>query len=383
VRISRRLRQAIIDQLAQLGYTFRLNRCGSLIEVGGEPITDLLAAQIRTQLRDLGWKRFGAVEDAYTAHAVAHSYHPVRDYLEALRWDGQEHIAALATHLHSDDPPVVYPDGTRCSLVGVYLCRWLIGAVAKALDHQQNVMLVLAGPQNIGKSHLVRWLCPPALRAQHYIESPINPGDKDHLVRLMTKWIWEVGELDATTRKADVSALKDFITRGEVTVRRSYGRYDTTGPSMASFVGTVNNESGFLADPTGNRRFLVVGLTAIDWAYQQLDIDQIWAEAVARLRAGESWQLLPEEANHQAAQNRQYQTDSVLIDHLRKHLFFTSDSTDAMTAGDVVDMLRLKDVKLSGSDRAQAMEISAAMAALGVQKDRRNNVRYYIGIQPK
>jgi len=295
-------------------------------------------------------------------------------------WDGISRFGDLARCLISDDPPVTYQNGSQVTLAGVYVTRWLIGAVAKALDAHQNGMLVLSGPQNLGKSHFARWLCP--LPAYH-LESPINLGDKDSLVRLMRTWICEVSELDATTRKSDVSALKHFITQQSVTVRKSYGRYDTTKPALASLIGTVNDGSGFLADETGNRRFYVLSIKALDWAYAQLDVTQIWAEAVARYRAGESWLLLPEEAAHQAQQNQQYMTESVLVDWIKKHCFITNDPTHTMTAADIVDTLRGKDVKLSGSDRALAMEISKAMAALGVQKVRTPVNRYYVGIAPK
>lgn len=372
--------QVIIDELARLGYTFRLNLCTDDVEVNGRALDDITAAEMRTALRDLGWKRFGAVEDAYTAHAASQAYHPVRDYLLGLAWDGVSRFGDLASCLVSDDPPVVYADGSAVTLAGVYLTRWLIGAVAKALDAHQNGMLVLSGPQNLGKSHFARWLCP--LPAYH-LESPINLGDKDSLVRLMRTWIWEVSELDATTRKADVSALKHFITQQIVAVRKSYGRYDTTKPALASLIGTVNDGSGFLADETGNRRFYVLSLRDLDWGYAQIDVAQLWAEAVARYRAGEPWRLLPEESAHQARQNQQYMTDSVLVDWIRKYCHITQDPDHAMTAADVVDTLRGKDVKLHGSDRALAMEISAAMAKLGVRKVKTGGQRVYVGVMPK
>lgn len=375
--------QAIINQLARLGYTFKLNLCTDTIECNGEPLTDLKTQEIRTALRNEGRKQFGAVDDAIGDHAARHSYHPIRDYLRSLTWDGMGWIAHLAAHLDSSDPPIVYDNGVTRPATEVYLERFLIGAVAKALDGAQNVMLVLSGPQNIGKSGLASWLCPPVLHAAHYAEGPIRPDDKDHRIRLMNVWLWEVSELDATTRKADISALKEFITREQVKERKSYGRHDTIKPALTSFIGTVNNDSGFLVDPTGNRRFMVLGLTGINWAYRQIPVDQLWAEVVARYRRGEAWRLSREELAYQTERNREYQADSVLVDYLRKHFFRTGDPSDVLTAADVVDHLRGKDIKLSGSDRSQAMEISAAMALLGIPKERRNNVRYYIGIMTK
>ncbi len=377
--------QATIERLRRLGYEFRLNLCGNLIEVNGEPITDQLGAVIRTKLRDEGVRGLGAVEDAYVAHAVANAYHPVRDYLSALAWDGRARIAELAACVHGDNPAVAYRDGAACPLASVYLHRWLIGAVAKALKAEQNAMLVFTGPQGLGKSHLARWLCPPALQDRHYLEASINTRDKDSYVRLMQMFIWEVGELDATTKKQDVAELKQFISEKVVTVRRSYGRYDTRGPALASLIGTVNGQE-FLADDTGNRRFFVLDVQRLDWAYQQIDVDQLWAEAVARYRRGEPWRLLPEEAEVQTDHNRGFLADSIVGDYIRKHFFVTGDPDHTMTAADILDSLRAKDVRLSGTERALAMEISRAMAALGVPRARAaggRGARVYVGITPK
>lgn len=374
--------EAAIQQLTRLGYTFRTNLCGNLIEVNGKPIDDGIAAEIRTALRDEGIKRFGLYEDAWTTHANANAYHPVRDYLESLVWDGTKRIMQLATYFHGPHPIVTYQDGNTCPLNSVYLHRWFIGAAAKALHSEQNAMLVFAGPQGLGKSHFAHWVCPPELRDRYYLEADINIRDKDSQLRLLQMFIWEVGELDRTTRKQDVADLKQFISEKSVTVRRSYGRYDTRGPALASLIGTVNGTE-FLADDTGNRRFFVIELERLDWAYQQLPIDQIWAEAVARLRAGEPWRLTPDEAHVQTQHNREYLADSLTGDYIRRYFFVTGDPSHTMTAAEIIDTLLARQVRLPQNDRSLSMDISRAMAALGVKKERNRNARYYVGICPK
>lgn len=373
--------QAIINQLARLGYTFKLNLCTQTVEVNGEALTDQRMHVIRNRLRDEGRRQFGAVEDAIQAYAERDAYHPVRDYLLGLTWDGVERIARLAACLASNDPDVVYADGTACTLASVYLHRWLVGAVGKVLDQRQQAMLVLLGPQRIGKSFFAAWLCPPALAA-YFIEETIDPKDKDSKVRLMSKFLWEVAELDATTRKADVAQLKQFISQKFVTVRRSYARYDTEAPALASLIGTVNAD-GFLADDTGNRRFFVLSLTGIDRQYHALDIDQIWAEAVARYRRGEPWELLDEEAEHQARQNRQYYAETPLHDYIRRHFLITRDPTHRMTAADMIDHLRLKDVPLQLSDHQIAIQLGRVAASLGLERVRDANGRYYAGLMER
>lgn len=380
---QRKYSTIIAQSLHGLGYTFRLNLCNNTIEVNGESIDDVIAARIRTDARDAGLKPLQAVEDAYTVDAADNAYHPVRDYLSALQWDGQPHIARLAAAFECSDPPVVYADGSSVPLIQVYLWRWLIGGVAKAFRGEQNMMLVIAGPQGIGKSFLARWLCRNL--PDHFIEAPINVSDKDTDVRLMSYFLWEVSELDDTTRKADVSALKSFITRGIVTVRKSFGKHDTVKPALANLIGTVNESTGFLSDETGNRRFLVASIAHIDWSYISIDVDQIWAEAVAAYLRGETWKLLDVETARQTEQNKLHETESVLEDWVRQH--FTIDPTaysKRMTAGEIIDTLRSRyEIRLSGSERAQAMELSRIMVRLGIKKVRTTTWRGYEGIMPK
>ena len=138
--------QIIIERLRALGYEFRLNSCMDAIEVNGRAITDIMQAEIRMKLRDVGLaKKIAAAEDAYIAEAKKNAYHPVRDYLDGLQWDGHEHIGALTDCLESSDPPIIYKDGTTMPLHHVYFYRWLIGAVAKVYDGEHNPLLVMDG----------------------------------------------------------------------------------------------------------------------------------------------------------------------------------------------------------------------------------------------
>jgi hypothetical protein len=191
--------QLFMTVLRGLGYRFRLNLSDDSIEVNsiGTKLSDIIAARIRMQMRDRGVKRdLKAIEDAYTAEAEANAYHPIKDYFNNLagKWDGKDRVTELALKLKGDSGIIEYEDGRRVPVHAVYLVRWMIGVVAKALDGLQNPMLTLDGGQGIGKSLLAAWLCP---HPDWFVEGPINTQDKDCDVRLMTKLIWEVSELDA------------------------------------------------------------------------------------------------------------------------------------------------------------------------------------------
>jgi predicted P-loop ATPase len=374
--------QIIIERLRALGYEFRLNSCADTVEVNGRPITEILEAEIRMRLRDIGLaKKIAAAEDAYLAEAKKNAYHPVRDYLDGLVWDGGDHITALTSHLYSNDPPVVYRGGASAALHHVYFYRWLIGAVAKVYTGAQNALLVLDGNQGIGKSTLAHWLCP---LSEFFLEGPINPTDKDSDVRLISQWIWEVSELDATTRKADQSALKSFITKEVVTVRKSYGRHDTKKMAMCSLIGTVNNTSGFLADESGSRRFMITKLDRIDRAYQKLDVSQVWAHAKQLYFDGEVWQLRGEEAAAQAAINERYEAETTLTDWLQRYFFFDRTAETApLSLADIIRAMDLDGYRLSGSERSQAMELSRVLTKLGAQREHTREGNRWLGLYAK
>jgi predicted P-loop ATPase len=361
--------QLFMTVLRGLGYRFRLNLSDDSIEVNsiGTKLSDIIAARIRMQMRDRGVKRdLKAIEDAYTAEAEANAYHPIKDYFNNLagKWDGKDRVTELALKLKGDSGIIEYEDGRRVPVHAVYLVRWMIGVVAKALDGLQNPMLTLDGGQGIGKSLLAAWLCP---HPDWFVEGPINTQDKDCDVRLMTKLIWEVSELDATTRKADVAALKAFITKGRVTVRKAYGRHDITKDALASFIGTLNATSaGFLADETGSRRFLICRLTSIDWSYRAIDRDQLWAQIYHLYREdGQMPMLSAEETEVQHEINKRYELETPIKDWLVQYFTVTEDDTDMLSMGEIIDHLADKGHRLSGTERAQAMEIGRVLSGLG------------------
>lgn len=375
----------VVSELNKRGYTFRLNLCTDTVEVNGETITDVVAAELRVMSREAELKPLVAVEDAYIFDASLNAYHPIREYLTGLEWDGKQHIARLAAYYTSPDPPIVYPDGTQIPLLNVYLYRWLIGAVAKVMVRGQNAMLVLVGPQDIGKSQWARWLCSGIPRyADYFIEAPIEPKERDNDLRLISRFIWEIAELDATTRKADVSALKAFITKHLVTTRKQYGRHDITKPAMTSMIGTVNDSTGFLTDETGNRRFMAVRVDTLDFKYTGIDVNQVWAEAFARFEAGEPWRLTEPERIIQAQMNKQHEAETPLDDWIRMHFDISASALQSkLNAAEIIDHLKLRDVKLNGNEYAQNMQISKTMARLGIERSRAGYWRGYKGIARK
>lgn len=370
--VHRQLKSAdYVAALRLLGYEFRMNALSDVVEVNGEPISDPTASRIRTDLRDSGIDTVRIAEDVWIAHAQANGYHPIRDYLNGLQWDGKPHIDRFAGYFedaHQRDG-LDHP----CPVFHTYLRRWLIGAVAKALDGEQNMMLVLDGEQRIGKSSLVRWLA-SGVPHDYFIEAPIHPDDKDHRVYLASKWVWEVMELGSTTRRQDIDALKGFITLRDVTVRAAYGRYSMRKPALASFIGTVNKdaERGFLVDPTGNARFMVCTLTKIDWRgyTKAIDPSQLWAEAVALYRAGEAWQLTLDERKLQSELNERYEADRGVLDWILATCDITESQVDFTTTQQIAAKLQEAGYRAGNTDVLHR-DVGYALRKLGLEKGQR------------
>jgi hypothetical protein len=356
----------LIGFLTEHGYQFRMNECDDSLECNKQRMSDVLRAEVRAVLRDAGYrKHLLAAEDAYLAEAGRHKYHPVREYLDSLEWDGAAWIETLASYFTNAQG--VFP---------VYLRKWLIGAVARAYEGCQNATLVLDGTQGIGKSHFVKWLCPiPGM----YLDLGINPENKDHQIILISKWIWEVGELTSTIRRADVDALKGFLSREWVTVRPPYGHYDIVKPALACFIGTVNNSSGFLSDPTGSRRFWACTLEGIEWGYTGLNKHDVWAEAAAAYHNGEPWRLSADEAQRTRVINEQYEIGDPVEAFLQKCFTITSNPTDWVATVDL--LTTMQEAGLQGNTRSNSMALAATMKRLGLDKSRWDNKMGYRGVR--
>ncbi|MFZ1757217.1 MAG: VapE domain-containing protein [Caldilineaceae bacterium] len=369
-----------------LGYSFRLNDLNDTVEVNGERITDVHEATLFSLLHARGLKNVDVARRAFLAAAAQRRFHPVQEYLSGLKWDGKDHISTLAAYFTDKHDPITYADGTKRTVFHAFFRRWLVGATAKVYDPTaaQNPMLILAGGQGKGKSYFAKWLCP--LPDLHF-EGAIRPEDKDYLSYLTTRWIWEVGELGATIRKADREALKEFITKQDATFRPAYGRHALVKPALASFIGTVNLDGALLSDPTGHRRFWPVELAkdkeSIDWGYAtSIDVHQIWAQAYALYRAGEPWKLSTEEQAAHAVIVELYEVEDILAGYVQEYFRVEPDNPALYThTTSIISTLRdPSGADVKGSERGLSMQLSSTLTRLGLVRVRRENRWGYLGI---
>ena len=204
--------------------------------------------------------------------------HPLHDYLKATEWDGSERINDwLVRGLGVEDNELNREMGRK----------WMVQAVARALTPgcKADTCLILVGPQGARKSSALRALA----GEEFFTDTPLDIGSVNAYTQIRRTWIYEVAELDSI-RRSHHSATKAFITAQEDTYRPPYGRHSITVKRHVVFCGTTNSQT-FLNDPTGSRRFWPVSVGLIDLTWIRESRDQLWAEAVHALNAGEQWWL--------------------------------------------------------------------------------------------
>ena len=224
------------------------------------------------------------VVDAGRIVASRNPFHPVRDYLKALKWDETSRVDTWLEKFLG----VKATSADHGRLLRSVARKWLISCVARAMAPgcKVDTMLILEGRQGIGKSTALKALA----GKEFFSDSLIDFKTKDACQSIQGVWIFELSELDALVR-AETSTAKAFLTRSSDKFRAPYGRVPTTVPRSTVFCGTVN-ESGYLKDQSGNRRFWVVRCgDTLDVEGLWNARDQLWAEACILFEKGESWHL--------------------------------------------------------------------------------------------
>jgi len=258
--------------------------------VGGEPFDEAryLEVQRRVERNFAGPKGTALslpcerVRDAVLLVAQQRRYHPVREFLSGLKWDGVPRIASVLEEILGVEPT---------ELSQAMMRAWFISAVARPMKPGCKVdhVLILVGPQSLGKSQFFVELA----GAKWFSDSVIDIQNRDSYLLMRRVWILEWSELEAMQRARHQDAVKAFITSAVDIYRAPYARSTESVPRTSIIVGTTNDAS-FLSDPSGNRRYWPIGVKREvnlrrlrEWG------DLLWAEAVVAYNAGEKWWLTP------------------------------------------------------------------------------------------
>lgn len=284
-------------------------------------------AQIRLYLeRVYDISTIGKITDAVTVVLRENSIHPLKQYLDALEWDGVPRCDELFIDLFGADDSEYTRAVTR---------KWLCAAVARVywpgikFDH----LLTLVGDEGTGKSSTL-----DKLGMQWYSDSLPQIGTKDALEAIQGCWIIEVGELEGMQR-AETSTVKHFISKRIDEYRVAYGKRKESFPRCCVFAGTTN-EAAFLKSVTGNRKFWVLNflgkLGAFEWSdyLTPFIVSQVWAETRNKLAAGEKL-FLPKFLEKQARtiQNQHLEVDDragLIADYLDRLLPDNWNSLDPL-----------------------------------------------------
>lgn len=236
------------------------------------------------------------IADALTAVLTRHSYHPIRDYLNGLTWDGVPRLDRII---------IDYMGAEDSELNRAMSRKHFVAAVARVFNPgcKYDYCLIMSGAEGIGKSTLLR-----VMGGRWFNDSITTLEGKEGMEQLRRAWVVELGEL-SSIKRSDVEQVKAHLSKQVDIYRAAYARRVLEHPRQCVFCGTTN-EALFLKGDTGNRRFWVIPVVAElrkykDWSEAiRRDRDQLWAEAVHYYKQGEPL-YLSEELEAQAKQRQQ------------------------------------------------------------------------------
>ncbi len=290
------------------------------------------------------------VMEAVSLYANLNIRHSVRDWVSSIEWDGKKRIEQF------------FPDylGAESNEYTESVSRnFWVGMVARVFNPgcKNDYMVVLEGPQGVGKSMALA-----SIGENWHTESTESFGSKDFFQGLHGKIIVEIAELDSFSR-AEVTRVKQVVTAQRDRFRASYGRTATDYPRQCIFVGTTN-ESGYLRDATGARRFWPIKCGEIKVKDIREDRAQLFAEAFDQFKNGADWYSVPHEKAKQEQEDR-YQHDEIAVS---VHGYI-EDKTFIIMLDLAKDALRIDESRF---DRRIQMRVGSILRRRGWEPRREN-----------
>lgn len=257
-----------------------------------------------------------------------------------------------------------------------YLKKWLVGMVASWLsdDVVNNVILVLIGEQGAFKTTWFNYLLPPPLKQYFYTKTNANRMSKDDILTLAQYALVCCEELD-TMRPAELNQLKAAVTMPSIDERAAYAHYHEHRKHIASFCGTGNNTQ-FLSDPTGNRRWLPFEVESIVSPRDHpFHYEGIYSQALALFRSGFQYWFTKEEIQELSRHNKQFETPR--LEHELVDLYFRKPTDSEL--GEFISVARALQLISNGiSQKLSAVNVGRAFSDLGFKRVRTNSSRGFI-----
>ena len=258
----------------------------------------------------------------------------------------------------------------------LYLKKWLVGMVASWIsdDVVNNVILVLIGEQGAYKTTWFNYLLPPPLKQYFYTKTNANRMSKDDILTLAQYALVCCEELD-TMRPAELNQLKAAVTMPSIDERAAYAHYHEHRKHIASFCGTGNNTQ-FLSDPTGNRRWLPFEVESIVSPREHpFHYEGIYSQALALYKSGFQYWFTKEEIQELNRHNRQFETPR--LEHELVDLYFRKPTDSELS--EFMSVARALQMISNGiSQKLSAVNVGRAFSDLGFKRVRTNSSRGFI-----
>lgn len=297
-----------------------------------EPLRDVDFSGLRNYIESIyGISSSMKVEDSLELEFERNKFHPIRDYIRNLKWDGIKRIDSVLIEYFGAEDTVFTREAFR---------KFMVGSVARVFKPGIKFDLVLtliSKTQGTGKSSFFK-----AIGKDWFSDTFLTVQGKEAFEQLQGAWIIEMAELSGL-RKAEVEAIKHYISKQEDSFRKAYGRIVEIHPRQCTFVATTN-QSMFLRDPSGNRRFMPVDIHEVKLLDNKKlfdlitkgkeEIDQFWAEAYHLYKNKEPLYLSNEaEKLSEIEQYSHVETDSregIIREYLERKFPEDWDSMDIM-----------------------------------------------------
>lgn len=298
-------------------------------------------------------------------------FNPFKEYLNNLSKPGeQDYIRELAQTVR------VKGGEQEQKLWHLYLKKWLVGMVASWIseDVVNNVILVLIGEQGAYKTTWFNYLLPPPLKQYFYTKTNANRMSKDDILTLAQYALVCCEELD-TMRPAELNQLKAAVTMPSIDERAAYAHYHEHRKHIASFCGTGNNTQ-FLSDPTGNRRWLPFEVESILSPREHpFHYEGIYAQALSLYTSGFQYWFTKEEIQELNRHNKQFETPH--LEHELVDLYFRRPIDSEL--GEFISVARALQMISNGiSQKLSAVNVGRAFSDLGFKRVRTNSNRGFI-----
>ena len=272
----------------------------------------------------------------YLESDLLSTYNPVEDFLFkcAGKWDGKDYIRALARTVPTDNPYWVD-----------WFYTWFLAMVNqwRSYSHRKygnSVAPLLISRQGYNKSTFCRSLVPPELQ-WGYNDNLVLSEKRQVLQAMCQALLLNLDEFNQISPQVQQGFLKNIIQLPSVKMKPPYGSHVQEFPRMASFIATSNMED-ILSDPSGNRRFLGVELTGPIDVSQLPNYEQLYAQALAALQAGEKTYFDAEQTKLIMASNRKFEVISPVDQYFNLYFDLTDDAKQGeyLTAAEIFQELK-------------------------------------------